>query len=257
MRCLSTGVLFITLLSGINSANACIWREFEPSYWPREIPICFTNAGDSERTQEVAQLVQDALEAEINTRTPFNLQGFGECGPVNPNRRELRLFLDERQVMGQAFPDGTPESQNFNVRIPAATDHVSFSRPDNSRPLTREYIMGQTVHEILHMFGIQHDVHRDDAYMVHSAYGGQGDRWAFGDYDPNSVMVRGSADRPNENFSIGQIMSEGDVQCMNIISSADFPGHPLTQLTTEAYTGNASEDPKFQPTEDNSPIDEI
>ncbi len=231
----------LAIIFGFVSADACIWRQNDPPYWPREIPVCFTNAGDNEQTQRIAQLAQRALETEINARTPFELQGFGECGPHDPNRRELRLFLYEQQTMGQAFYEGIPEGQDFNVSIPAGLTAEGEQFSDS-------YIMGQTVHEVLHMFGFQHDCERDNVSMVHPDHYGDGNVWAHGNYDSDSAMVRASADRPNEVFPPGGIMSAGDIQCMNIIATGDFPGHPLTRLATDAYTGDSTpeNDPKLQ-----------
>ncbi len=207
--------LVIFLLT--SASQACIWQQAEPAYWPsNNIQVCFTNMNQSERHQMLAQLVQNTL-LEINRRTSFQLTGFSECQPTGVGTPQISINLDEGRTVGQASPNYQGGMSEYpNVFVPT---HNS---------LGQEFIVGQAIHEVLHMFGIQHEhAHFQERDFGSDSPFREGDFYFHGSYNPDSVMVRTSATgfTPPVDSNQGWL-AESDVQCLNMIAARDFPNQP-------------------------------
>ncbi|MCJ8276507.1 MAG: hypothetical protein MJK18_06680 [Bdellovibrionales bacterium] len=206
---------------------ACIWRQNEEHpYWSStNVPICFMST-DTERQQHAMNLIRNAF-TEINNRTPFRVTGFETCDDNPAGREQVRINLNESLSGGQAFfAERTSSGRNIELGI---------GLQPNGQPVPDQYIQAQALHELLHMFGIEHNTHRDDKDFQPGRLLASGEYWALGDYDPQSVMVRGVGDRMNETYEAGNFLTNLDVQCLNIIAGGDFPGHPQIINAAQAY----------------------
>ena len=221
-----TVVLILT--NGLGSAYSCIWHQPTPGYWPSNtIPVCFLGSDDSIRNERLALVITNALQ-EINTKTNFTLQGFDTCTATDPDQPQIRIRLSEENSGAVAFPNNrTPRAHN----VLAPTGEYA-----PGRVMSEGFVAAQAMHEVLHMFGIQHNYPRDSKDFEPGRALYRDDHYVLGDYDPNSIMPRSSGENATDQFTIGSLLSDQDVQCMNVIATRDFPGHPDTVTAIEAST---------------------
>ena len=100
------------------------------------------------------------------------------------------------------------------------------------------FVVSQALHEVLHMFGIQHDRRLDSKeFREGGSYAENPRIYVNGDYDELSLMVRASADRPPPPLEIGRMLSEGDVQCLQKIGSGQFESDPQTLTSRQIAEG--------------------
>lgn len=225
-------IAIIFLLLG-SVAEACVWFQAQPAFWPSQrIPVCFVSQPQNEREQQLMELVRNAF-SEINRRTPFILHNFDVCSDTSGSRPQISIAFSDMATVGEA-------SQNFqggmnevpNIILPTTTDLGAGS------------FSAQAVHEMLHMLGMQHDRPRDSkdftnpesAYLIH-------EHFLFGDFDPLSIMAQAATENHRIQEIPSELLSAGDVQCLDLIANRSIASHPNTISTHALENGNLIIDP--------------
>ncbi len=244
--------LFFTLITFSSlTTDACIWTKssasFEsPFYESNDIEVCFAEPNASEKSgienptdnlyreeyQRAMNTIKQTLENQINNRSSLNLINFGFCeGDTNPSSKRITFDLNSSEQIGAMSIIG-PEAGLTNmssISMGIVKDAVidkdnpsSVVLPSQLRDFSdKSHLSFVALHETLHSLGFHHEP-----------------MWGRDSFDPNIrevVEVGDSMDEQSIMNNLGTvnydenglaILSETDVQCLNLVGSREILNLP-------------------------------
>lgn len=193
------------------------------------------------------------IESQINSRTDFNLTGFGECTDEASNSREqmirisfngLNVGYGEASTVGAGVasrvgPSASRHYPNINVSIAHIENANGKIDPRRVRKFSEPSLNGRVaVHEVLHLLGLHHLEAWDG--VVSESPGTQRVIQIGEVPDRDSIMVRSGP------------LSDRDVQCLNLIASRGIRAHPQRNAQVAVVTSRPVREPFPQPAAEES-----
>lgn len=251
--------IFFVLLAALSlpyNLNACIWQSTNKSgaspFWPsNNIEVCFAppkpqpmgdvlNPLDYEYRTHYSNniaLMRRTLENQINTRTAFNLTGFGYCNDQeDPNRSsKIRIDLNDTEGNGALASSIGPQSMNQSTNLMISSldqDWPGGVKPNfnDGSPIPRRvrtfnssrHMSWVILHETLHLLGFHHTEYWDQNMENADIDLEKVIQFGIGE-DTQSVMNRGTANYDSSGMAL---LSERDVACLNHVANKTILNYP-------------------------------
>ncbi len=254
---------FLGLILIAPKSSACIWTKASslytsPFYTSNQIDVCFTrpnaaaksgidNPTDEQYIREyerAMEITKRTVEKQINQRTDFNLSHFGFCTGSESNK--IVIDLNSPEAFGANSNIGPVPLQEGDITISMGIvkdvirDKSNPSAGDVTLPAQlrefadKNYLSSTGLHELLHALGFQHE----DSWDSSSFDFDVSEVVQIGNtMDMDSIMLRGSTRLDEDGLAI---LSETDVQCLNMVASQDILNQPSRSIVhSTSPKGNA------------------
>lgn len=203
------------------------------------VPVCFVDVPVHATTADqmvILTAMRDIKQSlqDLDKATSLKFAGYGRC-KNRTGKPEIRISLDKSITGGRAVTEPGYSTEEINVFLPSFVHQGNKSDvkvQTNSFPLPAGTYQWLAKHEVLHLFGLQHD-HRIANVSIEKLKSRKPSMRALPDpsnptqprpIDLTSIMnlndedmAYQQTDKPSLKIPQGKLLSDLDVQCIDSI----------------------------------------
>lgn len=222
------------------ASKACLYNtEINELILEETVPVCFIGVPSYAETDEqmiILKAMRDIKQSleNLDKATILNFSGYARCKP-HSGKPEIRISLDKTNATASAVTKPGYSTNDINVYLPTFIHNGNKSDAKvqtASHPVPTDTYQWMAKHEVLHLFGLQHD-HRIANVSLEKLKSRNPSIRALPDpnnpdqpraIDLTSIMNLNNEDlgyqqnnSPSSKIPQGKLLNELDIQCINSI----------------------------------------